>query len=122
MEAKADTMADIKDIKEDISDIKSNIKDLNATDVAVSGYKIGLRASLSGNLDLIAQPEAFSAGQWQSILDSLNPSAQRVVIFARNQGDPLLPQVLAAAKKFHLEATIHAVPEGQALKFGLKGF
>lgn len=98
------------------------IKDLNATDVAVSGFKIGLRASLSGNLDLIAQPEAFSAGKWQSILDSLSPSTQRVVIFARNQADPLLPQVLAAAEKIHLEAAIHAVPEGQALKFGLKGF
>jgi arabinogalactan endo-1,4-beta-galactosidase len=45
-----------------------HIKDITATDVSVSGYKIVLRASLSGNLDLIAQPEATRAGQWLTLL------------------------------------------------------
>ena len=99
------------------------IKDISAADVVVSGNKLRLRASLSGNLDLIAQPEITTAQDWPSLFDQLDPNTQRAVIFTRDPtADALLPVVLDATKKIGLEVIVHRVPKDQALRFGLSGF
>lgn len=98
------------------------IKDISAIDVVVGGYKLALRASLSGNLDLIAKPGTGTAKGWQSLFDQLDPKTQRAVIFTRDPTDALLPLVLDATKKRGLEVIVHPAPKDQALRFGLSGF
>lgn len=98
------------------------IKDISAADVIVCGYQVVLRASLSGNLDLIAKRESVASSSWKLQMDQLNPSNQRMVLFTRNPANALLPRVLASAAKIGLEAVAHPVPKGQALRFGLSGF
>jgi len=98
------------------------IKDITAAEVVVSGYEVVPRASLSGNLDLIAQPGAAAKIRWQSHLEQINPSTQRLVIFTRDSSDALLPQVLATAKDLDLETVVHPLPKAHAIRFGLSGF
>lgn len=98
------------------------IKDITATEVVVSGYQVALRASLSGNLDLMAKPGVATAQNLQSLLDQLNPDTQRAVIFTRDAADPIIPRVLNATQKIGLDAVLHPIPKDQALKFGLSGF
>jgi arabinogalactan endo-1,4-beta-galactosidase len=98
------------------------IKDITATEVVVSGYQVALRASLSGNLDLIAKPGGATAQDSQSLLEQLNPTKQRAVIFMRDPTDGLLPALFDTAKKMGLEAGLHPIPQDRALRFGLSGF
>ncbi len=97
------------------------IKDISAADVAVKGYQVDLRASLSGNLDLKLKSDAEAVHEWKAELKKLDPSTQRAVIFSPDPNDTLLKEILALAQSLDLEAAVHPILEGKALKFGLSG-
>jgi hypothetical protein len=96
------------------------INDVTAEKLTVAGYRVALRASISGNLDLMLQPDA-PAITVAGALKNLDPIAQRVVIFARDANEPLVARVAEAAKKSGIEAVVHPIEADKPLKFGLGG-
>lgn len=104
-----------------------HIRDITAADVAVGGYRLNLRASLSGNLDLVRQPmtstgaEGRSAADeeaaWKHALASADPATTRVVVFTR--GDGVTADLGEAVAARGLELIPHPIPADASLKFGL---
>ena len=93
------------------------IKDITTTDLVVDGYRVVLRASLSGNIDLaLADPAA--ADDALELFKNLRPD-QRAVIFATDEADPSLKPLLDLAKEKGVEAVVCPRAADLPLKFGL---
>ena len=97
------------------------IKDITATDLVVDGYRVGLRGSLSGNLDLTLQKDAKPQPDGTALLDKIDPGQERVIVFSRNAGDSSLRKLESDAQARGLELVIHPLAEDSPLKFGLAG-
>ena len=95
------------------------IKDITAARLVVGDYRVLLRASLSGNLDLELTAEAKGQADWAASVEKLDPATQRLVVFARDPKDPAVAQIEAAARKRGLECIVHPVALDKPLKFGL---
>jgi arabinogalactan endo-1,4-beta-galactosidase len=93
------------------------INAISARELLVGGYRVNLRATLSGNLDLDLQ-ESASAPPWKEQLASLDSTKERVVIFAREPDSAFVAEVLAAAGDRGIEAVVHRIDPDQPLKFG----
>ena len=101
------------------------IREITAAEVAVGGYRLGLRASLSGNLDLMRQ--AAVAGSLQTLADErralektlaeIDPTTTRVVVFCRGDDWPAWLTELIAARAY--EVIRHPLTPDSSLKFGL---
>lgn len=96
------------------------IREITETKLETDGYRVNLRASLSGNLDLTLLPEASGMG-WRSWVEGLDAAGQRLVVFAIEPEESTVAEVLAAARAKGLEAIVHPVAADQALKFGFAG-
>lgn len=96
------------------------IRKITETKLETDGYRVNLRASLSGNIDLTLLPEA-SGSDWQPWVAGLDAAAQRLVVFAQDPGDKAVAEVLAAARAKGLEANVHPMAADQPLKFGFAG-
>ena len=96
------------------------IRDITESKLETDGYRVNLRASLSGNLDLSLLPEATGIDYqpWVAGLDAAN---QRLVVFALDPDDKTVAEVLAAARAKRLEAIVHPVDADKPLKFGFVG-
>jgi arabinogalactan endo-1,4-beta-galactosidase len=95
------------------------IKDITATPLAVESYDVTLRATISGNLDLALRPDAKPLPDWKAAIQALDPKTRHLVVFARDETDPLATEILAAAGKLGLAASIHPTDGKKPLKFGL---
>jgi arabinogalactan endo-1,4-beta-galactosidase len=93
------------------------IRDITESNLEIDGYRVNLRASLSGNLDLSLLPDA-NGMDWQPWLAGLDAKSTRLVIFALNPNDPTVTNALSAARAKGLEAVIHPTVAGKPLKFG----
>jgi arabinogalactan endo-1,4-beta-galactosidase len=90
--------------------------------LVVEGYRVHLRASLSGNLDLVREPvkpAADPGDSWKSLLEPVQPATEQMVLFVRDLSDPLLASVRATADERGIRVAVHPLPAGQPLKFGL---
>jgi hypothetical protein len=96
------------------------IKDITDTPLEVNGYKVMLRASLSGNLDLALQPDAAGIDA-KAVVDALSPDKQSLVIFAVDPQDKAVGETISAARERGMEAVIHPIAADKPLKFGLGG-
>ncbi|MEK7952922.1 glycosyl hydrolase 53 family protein [Luteolibacter soli] len=96
------------------------IKDITDSVLVVDGYRVILRASLSGNLDLALQPDAPVADA-KAVIDKMDPAAQRLMVFAVNPEDRVVAETLAVASQRGVEVVVHPVADDKPLKFGLGG-
>lgn len=98
------------------------IRAITETSLLVDNYRVNLRASLSGNLDLLLEnplSPAPDSDQWKTFLNEIDPQRERVVLFAPAGADPFLSAVIAYAKERGLELIVHEKAADQPLKFGL---
>ena len=93
------------------------IKAVTAEKLVVAGYRVNLRASLSGNLDLMLEDVAGAAAQ--PAMDAVDPAAGRIVLFMRGPSTPAVERLMATAKEHGVEVITHPVAADKALKFGL---
>lgn len=100
------------------------IRDISATKETLDGYQLNLRASLSGNLDLIRLPEQAVSGAaggeekaWRTAISLADPAKTRVVLFMRDDKEPAGFTDAVAARG--LECIRHALLVEAPLKFGL---
>ena len=99
------------------------IKAITDAALAVDGYRVNLRASLSGNIDLIrdSEDQPFNApGPWEALLEKVDGDKERAVLFVPEELPPLVRTVQAFAAAHRLEIIVHARPTGSALKFGME--
>lgn len=96
------------------------IRDITETVLETDGYRVLLRASLSGNLDLSLQPGAPRA-DGKSLVEKLDPATQRLVVFAVFPDDPVAAALLAPTRARGVDAVLHPVAAEMPLKFGLGG-
>jgi len=94
------------------------IKDITETDLVVDGYRVALRASLSGNIDLSLVEGAEPSGDWKSVLSKM-AVGKRAVVFVADETDPLVAQLQAFTVERGMEVIIHPQPIDRPLKFGL---
>jgi len=98
------------------------IKAITDADLSVAGYRVNLRASLSGNLDLALKDTnepADGAGDWKSVLKEAIAAKERLVLFVADESSPLAGQISAYAKENGTEAVLHVNPVDKPLKFGM---
>ena len=93
------------------------IKAITAEKLVVADYRVNLRASLSGNLDLMF--EGGEGAPEKSGIESINTASERIVIFIRGTLTPVVEKLIALAKARGIEVIIHPVAADKALKFGL---
>ena len=86
-------------------------------ELRVKGYRVNLRASLTGNLDLVALPQA-AGERWRDAVAGLDGRRDSVVVFCRDGEDPLVAEVVAAVEARGLEVAIHPLAAGSAIRFG----
>jgi hypothetical protein len=96
------------------------IKDITDSPLEVDGYKVMLRASLSGNLDLALQPRTEGT-EVKAVIEKINPTSQSLVVFATNPEDKAVEEIVSAARQRGIEAVVHPVAADKPLKFGLGG-
>jgi len=95
------------------------IESITAANVSAGGYRVRLRAALTGNLDLeLADAEAGLA-DWRTDFATLDSAGDRMVLFARDPQDPLLDRVMQAARDRGLDAALHPLGDEKPLRFGL---
>lgn len=94
------------------------IKAITETGLVVDGYRVNLRSSLSGNIDLTRDGKGQPA-QWQEALAKIDVANERVVLFAPEEMPALLKTVQEFADSRRLEMIVHPKPPGSALKFGM---
>lgn len=90
--------------------------------LVVKPYGIQLRASLSGNLDLLLDPATAlpqDRDAWKAEWLKLDPAKERPVVFVRNQEDPLIPVIQAFAAEHGVRLALHPLAKAQAIRFGL---
>jgi hypothetical protein len=95
------------------------IADITAHELVVGDYRVALRASLSGNLDLTLRPDTDGVADWQATVGALDPAMHRLVLFVRNPDDSLVARVQDAAHDRGLEAVVHPLEGTSSLRFGL---
>lgn len=95
------------------------INDVTETDMIVGDYRVVLRASISGNLDLALKPETKGLDDWKVALKALDAGTRRVVIFTRDPDEPFVGGVLAELQKQGFDAALHPTAKDKPLKFGL---
>lgn len=96
------------------------IKAITEADLVVDGYRVNLRASLSGNLDLVREAGGqVPAAGWQALLKNVVPTRERAVVFVREPSPPLLKDFLGLAKEYGIETVVHEKKPDAPLKFGL---
>lgn len=95
------------------------IREISEANVVVDGYKLHLRASLSGNLDLTRIPRPAERGmdEWKKVLRTANPATTRLVLFTRS--DEGATAFAEAASALGFESIRHPLPPDAPLKFGL---
>jgi len=93
------------------------IKVITAEKLTVADYRVNLRASLSGNLDLMLEPAGD--GPAKPGLEALDPAVQRIVLFVRGAVTPAVEQQMGLARERGIEVITHPVVADKALKFGL---
>lgn len=100
------------------------IREISAANVTLEGYRLNLRASLSGNLDLIRLPKEDASGPagaadeaWRAAISQADPARERVVLFMRDEKAPTGLTELLAAKG--LECIQHPLAADVPMKFGL---
>jgi arabinogalactan endo-1,4-beta-galactosidase len=93
------------------------IQTITAEKLVVKGYRVNLRASLSGNLDLLLE-EAGAAPE-KPVIETINPVTERIVLFTRGPETLAVTSLLALAKTRGIEVIVHPVAADKALKFGL---
>lgn len=93
------------------------IRAITEADLRVGGYRVSLRPSLTGNLDLAREEKPPVVDDWEERLAKCDPETQRVVLFADSGESPLVKQVLAFARARGLQAATHVTD--RPLKFGL---
>lgn len=99
---------------------KDYIKAITEEDLVVGDYRVNLRASLSGNLDLVRKGDkTASAADWKALLTNINPERERVVVFVREPNPPLLGDLMAFAGQNQIEVVVHEKKPDAPLKFGL---
>jgi hypothetical protein len=71
------------------------LREISDANVVVDGYKLHLRASLSGNLDLSRMPRPDESGangsqndEWKKVLRTVNPETTRLVLLTREEELP----------------------------------
>lgn len=99
------------------------IKAITGSGLMVDDYRVDLRASLSGNIDLIRDRAAKDPGSrdsWQTLLNKVDADNERVVLFVPGGETPFVRSVLEFAKAHGLEMVLHLKEEGAALKFGME--
>ncbi len=94
------------------------IKAITDQRLVVGGYRVNLRASLSGNLDLTLADDAPVPPPAAKSLDPLDPKTTRVVVFTADPASPALAATLALARDRGFEAVPHPQPADAPLKFG----
>lgn len=93
------------------------IKSITEENVVVDGYRVVLRASLSGNLDLaLADPAPKGAGK--DAIDKA-PKEEKIVLFAADTTSPLVKETVEYAKQSGREILVHPIAAEVPLKFGL---
>lgn len=92
------------------------IKAVTEADLTVDGYRVNLRASLTGNLDLIREDDSSALGEWKALLEKCDPVRERIVVFSDREDSPLAKQVLMFAQARGLQAAAHVTDK--PLKFG----
>lgn len=98
------------------------IKAITEENLVVDGYRVNLRASLSGNLDLTpAGPQESSAEgeDWRDRVKALAPSNEQMVLFVDDAGSPFAAKVRLEAMARGIEVALHPKPADEPLKFGL---
>jgi hypothetical protein len=93
------------------------IKSITEENLVVDGYRVVLRASLSGNLDLaLTDPPPEGAGK-----DAFAkaPAGEKIVLFASDASSPLVKELLAQGQRDGREVLVHPIPGDVPLKFGL---
>lgn len=93
------------------------IKAISEELLVVDGYRVRLRASLSGNLDLsLAEipPPARNANDFER-----SPADEQMVFFVSDPESPETKEWLAKARHSGCDVLVHPVPADQPLKFGL---
>lgn len=98
------------------------IKSITQADLVVGDYKVDLRASLSGNLDLSlrsADKPPSGPEEWEILLKPVDAARERIVLFVRDPTEPFVARTLACAKERGIEAVVHAKAGDEPLKFGL---
>lgn len=86
--------------------------------IVVKGYRLHLRAALTGNLGLSVTPEAGRVPHWRAVVNALDPSRDQVVVFTGATEDPLAGEVVAHATSRGVAAVTHAVDPDTPLRFG----
>jgi len=92
---------------------------ITAAQLVVEGWRVNLRASLMGNIDLLPTDHPPKAVDWKAQLGEVDAKTQKAVIFVRGEATPLLDEVLASANQRGLEVATHPVAADAPLKFGL---
>jgi arabinogalactan endo-1,4-beta-galactosidase len=95
------------------------IASITKANVSADGYRVRLRAALTGNLDLDLADADSGIADWKVAVAALDPVSDRLVLFARDPQDPLLDRVATVARDRGLEAVVHPLDEDEALRFGL---
>lgn len=95
------------------------IKAITETGLVVDGYRVNLRASLSGNIDLTRDGSAQPA-QWEKLLTKLDAANEKAILFVPEELPPFVKTVQAFADAHGLETIVHPRPAGSALKFGME--
>lgn len=97
------------------------IKAITEETLVVAGYRVILRASLSGNLDLVPEGGGADDEKARMQVEAMDPSAERIVLFTRSDSFPAEEKLRVLAKGRGIEVITHPVEAGKALKFGLGG-
>jgi arabinogalactan endo-1,4-beta-galactosidase len=93
------------------------IKSITDENVVVDGYRLVLRASLSGNLDLaLADPPPKASGK-EAI--ELTPKDEKIVLFADDASSPTVKAAVEYARNSGREVLVHPAAADVPLNFGL---
>lgn len=99
------------------------IKAITDKNLVVGDYRVNLRASLAGNLDLplgAAAGPPTKAADWKKSLGALDAATERIVLFVDEAAAPLAARVAAEAKARGLDVALHPKLGDRPLRFGLK--
>lgn len=94
------------------------IRSITDRECIVAGYRVHLRASLSGNLD-ISPVNPASLTEVRRLIDSLDSATTKVVLFSTEEATPLITAVKSACEERKLPLLLHSRAADQPLKFGL---
>lgn len=104
---------------------------LSNTALRVGTYQINLKSSLQNNICMtladdargmpIPDPAAPLKGALSDWISQLDPSAERVIILARNAPNEAADRLAGILRTHGLEADVHPLSDGVPLRFGMCG-